>query len=159
MVLQLNILKLTSPKDLIEIGLVVLEKNILRFHQWFFTISKLSPLRKRWALHLNYFKSPSPKDALCQVWLKLVKWFLGRRFSYIVNVFHYFVIISPWKRTGPFLNTLEFHSPKVARCRVWLKLAQWFLERRFLNFVNVFSLFRSFALHLNKVKSPSRKDA
>ena len=104
MVLQLNILKLTSPKDLIEIGLVVLEKNILRFHQWFFTISKLSPLRKRWALHLNYFKSPSPKDALCQVWLKLVKWFLRRRFSYIVNVFSLFRNYLPLEKDGPFFK-------------------------------------------------------
>ena len=31
-----------------------------------------------------------------------------------------------------------------ALCRVWLKLVQWFLRRRFLNFVNVFSQFRNY---------------
>ena len=29
-------------------------------------------------------------------------------------------------------------------CQVWLKLAQWFWRRRFLNVVNVFSLFRNY---------------
>ena len=40
-------------------------------------------------LHLNKLESPSPKDALCQVWLKLAKWFWRRRFLNFVNVFHY----------------------------------------------------------------------
>ena len=55
---------------------------------------------------------------------------------------------------------------KDALCQVWLKLAQWFWRRRFLNFVNVFSLFPNYlpfekggALHLNKLESPSPKDA
>ena len=33
------------------------------------------------ALCLNKLESPSPKDALCQVWLKLAKWFLRRRWK------------------------------------------------------------------------------
>ena len=60
------------------------------------------------------------------------------------------------------LNTLESPSPKGALCQVWLKLAQWFLKRRFFKFVNVFSLFRNGlplekdrALHMNKLESPS----
>ena len=109
--------------------------------------------------------------------------------------FHYFVIISPWKRAGPFIwtklnllyirmlcakfswnslsesgeedfkislryfslfrNFLPFgkgcgHSfeqtwkPFTQGCIVpSLKLAQWFLRRRFFNFVDVFSLFRN----------------
>ena len=39
---------------------------------------------------------------------------------------------------------LKFHcvyKEKDALCQVWMKLAQWFWRRRFLNFVNVFSLF------------------
>ena len=62
------------------------------------------------------------------------------------------------------LNKLESPSPKDALCQVRLKLAQWFRRRRFLNFVNVFSLFRNYlplekggALHLNKLESPSPK--
>ena len=33
------------------------------------------------ALYLNKFESHSPKDALCQVWLKLAQWFWTRRFG------------------------------------------------------------------------------
>ena len=32
-------------------------------------------------LHLNKLESPSPKDALCQVWLKLAQWFWRRRWK------------------------------------------------------------------------------
>ena len=45
-------------------------------------------------------------------------------------------------------------------CQVWLKLAQRFWKKRYLNFVNVFLLFRNYlhlangmSLHLNKLKS------
>ena len=79
----------------------------------------------------------------------------------------YFVIISPWKRAGPFiLNKLEFPSAKDALCQVWLKLTQWIWRRIFLNFIIVFSLFRNYlplendvALHFNKFDFPSPKDA
>ena len=55
------------------------------------------PLEKGGALHLNKLISPSPKDVLCQVWLKLAKWFWRRRFFYFVNVF-----LSPLgKERGP----------------------------------------------------------
>ena len=65
-------------------------------------------------LHLIKLESPSLKDALCQVWLTLVLWFL-RRFSNSVNVF------------------LLFH--------------------------NNLHLEKGRALHLNKLGSPSPKDA
>ena len=42
-------------------------------------------------LHLQKFESPSPKDALCQVWLKLAQWFWRRRFFNFVNVFSLFL--------------------------------------------------------------------
>ena len=48
------------------------------------------------------------------------------------------------------LNKLESLSPKDALCQICLKLAQRFW-RRFLNFVNVFSLFRNY-LPLEKVE-------
>ena len=67
--------------------------------------------------------------------------------------FHYFLIISPWKRAGPFFWTnLNPLYSRMFCAKVWLKLAQWFWRRRFLNFVNVFSLFRYY-LPLEKVKS------
>ena len=55
--------------------------------------------------------------------------------------FPYFVIISPWKSEALHLKILKSPSPRDALCLVWFKLAQWFWGRRFLNFVNVFSLF------------------
>jgi hypothetical protein len=33
------------------------------------------PLEKGYPLPLKKLESPSPKDDLCQVWLKLVQWF------------------------------------------------------------------------------------
>ena len=63
------------------------------------------------------------------------------------------------------LNILDFPLPKDALCQVWLKLAQRFW-RRFLNFVNVSSLFcnhlpleKGVVLHLSKLEFPSPNDA
>ena len=41
--------------------------------------------------------------------------------------------------TAPLLT-----AGKDALCQVWLKLAQWLWRRRFLNFVNVYLLFRNY---------------
>ena len=49
---------------LVEIGPVVLEKKIFKFRQF----RKYLPLEKGLALYLKKLESPSPKDALCQVW-------------------------------------------------------------------------------------------
>ena len=125
------------------------------------------PLENGGTLHLNKLEPPSPKDALCQVWLKLAQWFWRRRFLNFVNVFSPFCNYLPLKKSRVLhLNKIESPSPKDALCQVWLKMAQWFLRRRFLNFVNVFSLFRNYlplekggALHLNKLESRSAKDA
>ena len=115
---------------------------------------------------MNKIKSYSPKDALCQVWLKLAQWFWRRRFFNFVNVFLLFRNYFPLEKGGALhLNKHESPSPKDALCQVWLRLAQWFW-RRFVNFVNLFSLFRYHlplerdgALHLNKLESPSPEDA
>jgi hypothetical protein len=42
---------------------------------------------------------------VCQVWLKLAQWFWRRRFSNDSSHFYIFVIISPLKRTWPFIWT------------------------------------------------------
>ena len=39
------------------------------------------PLEKDRVLHLKKLESPSPKDALCQVWLKLAQWFWRGRWK------------------------------------------------------------------------------
>ena len=52
-----------------------------RFKHKFIHLMRFSPFRyyvpfeKGMALHLNKHDFPSPKDALCQVWLKLALWF------------------------------------------------------------------------------------
>ena len=82
-------------------------------------------------LHLNKHETLSPKDTLCQAWLKLAQWFWRRRFFKILSTyFRYFVNYLPLEKDGAInLNKLESPSPKDALCQVWLKLAQWFWRR------------------------------
>ena len=68
--------------SLVEICSVVLEKKILKFRKCVFSLfHNYLPLEKGGALHLNKLESPSSKDALCQVWLKLAQWFWRRRWK------------------------------------------------------------------------------
>ena len=81
-------------------GPVVLEKKIFKICQCIFSnFVMISPWKWGRALHLNKFESPSPKDDFCQVTLKLAQRFWKRRY------FRNIVIISPWKRAGPFIWT------------------------------------------------------
>ena len=86
--------------------------------------------------HLNKLESPSPKDALCQVWLKMAQWSL-RRFLNFVKVFSLFrnYLLLEKGRVQ-----LQSPLPKDALCQVWLKLAQ----RISRSFVNVFLLFHNY---------------
>ena len=131
------------------------------------TASLIFPLRKGRALCFSKLESATLKDTLCQVWLKFSPWFWRRKFlkipfKYIFSIW----FVSPLGK-GRFLplNKLEIPSPKEDLSQVWLKLAQCF-ACYFLNFVNVFTLFWYYiplkiggALHLNKLESPSPKDA
>ena len=80
------------------------------------------PLEKGRALHLNTLESPSPKDALCQVWLKLVQWiFKILQCIFTISYGNYL----PLEKDGPLpSNKLEFPLPKNALFQFWLKLAQ-----------------------------------
>jgi hypothetical protein len=60
---------------MIEFGQLVLEKEIFKF-----TLSLLSPLGEGLSPWFEKLDSPSPKDDLCQVWLKLGQWFWRGRF-------------------------------------------------------------------------------
>ena len=118
---------------------------------------------------MNKHESPSPKDALCQIWLKLAQWFWRRRFFNFVNVFSLFPNYFLLEKDGTLhLNKLGFPSTKETLCQVWLKLAQWFYstEEDFLISSMYFGYFCEYrplekgrALHLNKLESPSPKDA
>ena len=133
-----------SPKD-------DLCQDWLNLAQWFWSRSFLNfinvfsilrnylPCENGVALHLNKLESPSPKDALCQVWLKLAQWFWRRRFFNLVNVFSLFRNYLPLEKGGALhLTKRESPSPKDALCQVWLKLAQWFRRRN--GFFNIFNI-------------------
>ena len=92
--------------------------------------------------YLQNLKSPSPKVALCKVWMKLAKWFWTGRFLILSMYFRYIVIISPRKRAWSFIWTKLNHlHPRVLCAKfAWLKLAQWFFIRRFLNWKRVLPL-------------------
>ena len=82
-------------------------------------------------LHLNKLEFPSPKDALCRVWLKLAKGFWRRRYWNFVSVFSLFRNYLPLEKGVAFhLYKLEFPSPKDTLWQVWLKIAKWFCRRR-----------------------------
>ena len=119
-------------------------------------------------LHFNKIESHSPKDVCAKFVLNRPGGSGEEDFLILSMHFRYFVIISPWKREGRalHLNKLESPSPKDALCQVWLKMAQWFSGRRFLNLVNLFSIFRNylplekgpFIKKANKLVIPSFND-
>ena len=45
------------------------------------------PLERSGVIHFNEYKSSSPENALCQVWLKLAQLFWRKRFLNFVNIF------------------------------------------------------------------------
>ena len=54
-------------------------RGILKIINMFLPFRNHRPLGKGMDLHLDKLESPPPKDALCQVWSKLAKWFWRRR--------------------------------------------------------------------------------
>ena len=80
---------------------------------------------------MNKLESSLPRDALCQVWLKLVQCFCRRRFLNIFNIILHFYYIPLEKGVTFHLN--KHKSPLIndALCQVLLKLAQYFWRRRF----------------------------
>ena len=51
------------------------EKKIFKFVNVFSLFRYYLYFEKGSVVPLNKFEFPSPKDALCQVWLKLAQWF------------------------------------------------------------------------------------
>jgi hypothetical protein len=96
----------------------------------------------------------------------LAAWFWRRRFLKIFSVFLLFCYYLPLKRGNPLhLYILESPSLKDDSCQVWLKLAQRFWRKRFLNdttpflyFCDYLSFQKGLTLYLNKLEFPSPKD-
>ena len=124
----------THPKrfapSLVGVNLVVLEKKIYKFRLCNFIF--ISLLEK----DVIEVESPSHKNTLCQVWLKLALCFWRIFFKILSVYFRYFLINSLWKRTWPFIWTKLILLYPTALCRVWFKL----VRRRLLRYVNVFQL-------------------
>ena len=102
--------------------------------------------------HLNKFQSLLPKYALCQVRLKLaqLKDLEKKIFKFPQCIFQFRYYLPFEKDRALHLKKFESLSPKDDLYKVWMKLVQWLLRRRFLNFVIVFLLFRNH-LPLEKV--------
>ena len=114
---------------LVEIGSVVQQKKFFfNFVSVFSLFRNYLLLENGGALHLNNVESPSPKDALCQVWLKLAQWFWRRNFVNVFSLFCNYLLLQNGRVLH--LNNVESSSPKDALCQLWLKLAQWFWRRR-----------------------------
>ena len=97
--------------SLVEIITVFWRRRFLNFVNLFLLFRNYFPLEQDAALQLDKIESPSPKDALCQVWLKLAPWFRRRKtFKILSMYFCCFVIISHWIRTGPSIESHESHS-------------------------------------------------
>ena len=108
--------------------------------------------------------SSSPKDALCQVWLKMALWFwrIFLNFIKVYSLFHNNLSLE--KGIALHLNKLESSSHKDALCQVWLKLPGGSWEEDFKissiyfhYFVIVSAFGKGVALYLNKIKSLSTK--
>ena len=113
-VFHVNKLETPSPKNAFcQVWLQMalwLRTRFLKFINVVWLFCYFLSLEKGGVLHSNKHESPSPKDTLCQVLLKLAQWFLRRRFKISSMHFRYFLIICPWKRAGPFIcTTLNLH--------------------------------------------------
>jgi hypothetical protein len=67
---------------LIEFGLLVLKYKIFKIFQCILLFRYHLPLETGYPLPLKKLESPSPKDDLYQVWLKLAQWFWIRSRKY-----------------------------------------------------------------------------
>jgi hypothetical protein len=79
----LNKLEFPSPKNNVyqvwlNLASWFWRRRFLKIFNIFLLFCYYLPLEKGYPLPLNKLESPSPKDDLCQVWLKLVQWFWRR---------------------------------------------------------------------------------
>ena len=86
-------------------------------------------------LHLNKLESPLPKDALCQFGWNWPSG-SGEEVFLIPSVyFCYFLIISPWKRAGPFIWTnLNPLHPRLCFGPSVVEIGSVVLERKIFKF-------------------------
>ena len=121
-------------------------------------------------LNLNKLEFSSPKNTLCQIWLKFVQWFWIRKmifkFRQLIILFRKYMYL-PLERAGPyfFRNVNFLHSRMLCAKSSW----NWpsgsgkEIFFKFCQCILVISYYLSLEmggnLHLNKRESPSPKDA
>ena len=88
---------------------------------------------------------PSPKDILCQEWLKLAQWFWRRRIWSMY--FRYFVIFSFWKRASRHLNNFNPLHPGMLSAKFGINWTIGFGEE---HLISVRLLFRYSPPHHSK---------
>ena len=116
--------------NLVKIGQMSLNK-IFKIRQCIFATSWLSPIGKGLTLYLSNLEFLSPKDTLCQVWLKLAQLFWRKWIFNFIKVFLLFRYYLPLEIERPlYLNQFKSPSYEDALCNNWLKLTEWFLKRR-----------------------------
>ena len=93
-------------------------------------------------IHLNELEFRSPKDTLCLVWSILTHWFWSRKIFKCLQCIFAISLLSPLgKGMTVQLQKLESTLPKDTFCQVWFEFCPSDLERKFLSYVKVFSLF------------------
>jgi hypothetical protein len=99
---------------LIDFGLLVLEKKISQNFQFILTLCYYLPLeRGNPPFFKNKIEPLSPKNDLCQVWLKLAQWFWRRRVLNDPISFLHFCDYLPFQEDlALYSNKLKFPSPK-----------------------------------------------
>ena len=115
--------------------------NLMRIY-WFFILTNLNPPHPR--MHCakfgwNWLSGSGEEDFLISS-----------------MCFHYFVIISPWKRAGLFWTNLNPLHPRMHCAKFGWNWLSGSGEEDFFNFVNVFSLFRNY-LPLEKGRALFKK--
>ena len=109
--------------SLVEIDWVVLEKKILKFRQCIFTICVIISSWKRAGPFIWTNWNPLHSRMLCAKigwnWLSCS----GEEDFKISSMhFHYFIIISPWKREGPLRwakNASNFDASPIHQCKIY----------------------------------------
>ena len=78
---NLNPLNLRTSQIWLKLAKWFGRRRLVNFVNVFSLFHDNQPLEKSGALHLNKLESPSSRDTLCQVWLKLDQWFWRRRWK------------------------------------------------------------------------------
>jgi hypothetical protein len=99
---------------LIEFGLWFWRKRFFfKISVYFYSFAIISPWRWANPLRLHKLKSPTPKDDLGQVWLKLALWFWRGRFLNDPTPFLHFCDYLLFEEDlALYLNKTESPSPK-----------------------------------------------